>query len=159
MHVVVVRADCFKERGEVQVRLFTDGGFAVEEDSVVPGDEWFVLVEGEAYVSVPCNGERIAGVDVFCVSYPGGYAVVVFASANKPGVSGGLPRWSVNRSATLNRRVSGSPSSSSRVFSSRARWQISLMLRSMYSQSGSPFSKAGRVMAFPLSAFMLTGLR
>lgn len=128
MHVVVVRPDCLKERGEVQVRLFADRGFAVEDDSVIPGDEWFVLVEGEAYVSVPCNGERVAGVDVFGVAYPGGYAVVVFAGANEPGISGvwlafvrRLPRWSVNRSATLKRRVSGSPSSSSRVFSSRAR--------------------------------------
>lgn len=90
MHVVVVCADCFEERGEVQVCLFADRGFTVEDDSVVPGDEWFVLVEGEAYVSVPCNGECVAGVDVFCVSYPGGYAVVVFAGANEPGVAGGL---------------------------------------------------------------------
>lgn len=128
MHVVVVLTDCFKERGEVQVRLFADRGFAVEDDSVVSGDEWLVLVEGEAYVSVPCNGECVAGVNVFCVSYPGGYAIIIFAGTNEPGVAGvwlafprRLPRWRVNRSGTLKRRVSGSPSSSSRVFSSRAR--------------------------------------
>ena len=90
MHVVVVFPNFLEERGEVQVCLFTDGGFAVEDDSVVPGDEWFVLVEGEAYVSVPCNGDSVSGVDVFGVSYPGGYAVVVFTGANEPGVSGGL---------------------------------------------------------------------